>query len=170
MKSILPVVAILLLPACMGGGGGMAASAAPPPLPAATPVDPSFTSMLNQVRADNSVAPLTQDARLTAAAQLHSDDQYRMGRMTHIGSDGSGVEDRVRAQGYIPIIWGENVARGHRDEHEVLFGNDVSIGWVDSPRHQANNINPVFEDFGIAKTGSGSQRYWTLVFATEARP
>ena len=158
MKSILPVVAILLLPACMGGGGGMAASAAPPPLPAATPVDPSFTSMLNQVRADNSVAPLNQDARLMRAAQVHSDDQYIMRKMTHDGSDGSTVGVRVKAQGYDWTMVGENVASGFQDERSVMDG------WIGSPDHQANKIHPLYEDFGIAKTGSGSHRYWTLVF------
>lgn len=84
-----------------------------------------------------------------------------MGRMTHTGSDGSNAGERIIRQGYNPRTWGENVARGYQTEESVLQG------WVNSHGHQANNINPNFEDFGLAKAGSGSQLYWALVLAAE---
>ena len=84
-----------------------------------------------------------------------------MGRLTHTGSDGSNAGQRIRREGYDWITWAENIAQGYRTEADVLNG------WVNSPGHQANNIDPAFEDFALAKAGSGSNQYWTLVFATE---
>lgn len=147
----------------MGGCATMNTSTVNTPVPAAPqlPADSSFATMLNGVRADNGAAPLSYDARLRRAAQAHANDMLAMGRMTHRGSDGSDAGQRIRREGYDARTWGENVARGYQTEAVVLNG------WVNSPDHQANNINPDFEDFALAKAGSGSNLYWVLVFAAE---
>lgn len=169
MKRLLCIISAMALSACMGGSG-MTTSAAvvapvvPPPsapIVAPAPTPTTFEGMLNQVRADNGSAPLSYDARLGRAAQVHADDMLSMGRMTHTGSDGSNAGQRISREGYNWRTWGENVARGYQTEEAVLEG------WVNSPGHQANNINPAFEDFGLAKAGSGSQLYWALVFGAE---
>lgn len=171
MRFLAFALSAFVLAACGGGSGGgggspvdVSSSAAPPTTPSLpdTPsVDGSFQSMLNGVRAANGAAPLTYDARLGRAAQAHANDMLAMGRMTHTGSDGSNAGQRIRREGYDWIAWGENVARGQRNEEAVLNA------WVNSPPHQANNVNPNFEDFALAKAGSGSNQYWALVFATE---
>lgn len=171
MKSLLSILTICALAACGGGGSGSNVDASMnPPLPSgpsnpqpALVVDSSFTGMLNGVRADNGSAALTYDARLGRAAQAHANDMLAMQRMTHTGSDGSNAGQRITREGYNWSTWGENVARGYQNEASVLNG------WVNSPGHQANNINPNFEDFALAKAGSGSNLYWALVFATERR-
>ena len=168
MERLVCIISTLALSACMGGSE-MATSAsvlAPVPPPSAPIVAPAptpttFEDMLNQVRADNGSAPVSYDARLGRAAQVHADDMLSMGRMTHTGSDGSNAGQRISREGYNWRTWGENVARGYQTEEAVLDG------WVNSPGHQANNINPAFEDFGLAKAGSGSQLYWALVFGAE---
>ena len=171
MKAALSLLAICTLSACMGGGNGVVSSSAMvgsslatavPSLPQA-PVDNSFAGMLNEVRADNGSDPVTYDARLGRAAQIHADDMLAMGTMTHTGSDGSNAGQRITRQNYQWRTWGENVARGQQNEESVLNA------WVNSPGHQANNVNPNFEDFALAKAGSGSQLYWELVFASERR-
>ncbi|MEL6840676.1 MAG: CAP domain-containing protein [Pseudomonadota bacterium] len=175
MKTIFATLSICVLAACSSGGSGGSADdvtsssttptvvAAPqtPSAPTVPNVDQSFQGMLNGVRAANGAAPLSYDARLGRAAQAHANDMLAMGRMTHRGSDGSNVGQRVSREGYDWITVGENVARGQRNEEAVLNA------WVNSPDHQANNVNPNFEDFALAKAGSGSSQYWALVFATE---
>ncbi len=174
MRASLAAIAVCLLAACSGGGGSDGSpviipsdnpssptAPTPPPGPTLPNVDESFEGMLNGVRAANGAAPLTYDVRLGRAAQAHANDMLAMGRMTHTGSDGSNAGQRISREGYNWITWGENVARGQRDEEAVLNA------WVNSPGHQANNVNPNFEDFALAKAGSGSSQYWALVFATE---
>lgn len=166
MKQVFAISAICALSACMGGGTDRLATAGAPlpttsPVPSSLPAPTTFADMLNAVRANNGSNPVVYDARLGRAAQLHAEDMLAMGRMTHTGSDGSSAGQRIIRQGYNPRAWGENVARGYQTEESVLQG------WVNSPGHQANNINPNFEDFGLAKAGSGSQLYWALVLAAE---
>ena len=171
MRSALAVFALCSLPACMGGSVDQTLATMGAPTPSTTqvtvtpsapaPAPTTFAGMLNAVRADNGSAPVSFDARLGRAAQVHANDMLAMGRMTHTGSDGSNAGQRITRQGYNWRTWGENVARGYQTEASVLNG------WVNSPGHQANNINPNFEDFGLAKAGSGSQLYWALVFASE---
>lgn len=164
MKIILPLFAVCALSACMGGGSGsdatVSTSSATVDVPSVTE-SANFASLLNDVRLDNGASPVSYDARLATAAQIHSNDQLAMGVMTHTGSDGSTVGDRVTAQGYNYALVAENVAWGYQTEESVM------TGWTNSSGHHANNINPDFEDFGIAKAGSGSNQYWTLVLGTE---
>lgn len=170
MRNIFALTAICLLPACMEGSStSVSTSSSSSGLPTSVgsvsgptaSESTSFASLLNNVRLDNGAGTISYDARLAAAAQIHSNDQFNMGVMTHTGSDGSSVGDRVSDQGYNFSIVGENVARGYQTEESVM------TGWTNSPDHHDNNIDPRFEDFGIAKAGSGSQTYWTLVLAAE---
>jgi uncharacterized protein YkwD len=118
-------------------------------------------SRTNTERAAAGLAPLTVDAQLSAAAQSHSQDQANRGVMTHTGSNGSSVADRVTAAGYVWSSVGENVAYGYRTSSSVMDG------WMGSPGHRANILTPSFTQIGmgIARTASGTP-YWTMVLAT----
>lgn len=168
MKTTFAILAICLTAACGGSGGSTSntptvTSAAPPAPTAPTPVEAAptgdFGSMLNAVRANNGASAVTYNAQLGNAAAGHANDMLRNGFFSHTGSNGSSVGDRVTAAGYQWRTVGENIARGQRDEEAVLQA------WVNSPGHQRNNVNPAFEDFALAKAGSGSQQYWVLVLA-----
>lgn len=131
------------------------------------PNDPSTASLLliavNQARASGTkcgeawrvpTAPLTLNTQLLAAAQAHSDDMLTMRKMSHTGSDGSGPGDRIRRTGYRAGWWGENVAAGYRSVEQVM------AGWLGSPGHCENIMNPNFTEFGAGEAGY----YWTQVF------
>lgn len=130
----------------------------------ATPseINKSFGTLLNNTRAANGAGSVTFDSRLAKAAQRHADDLNDNDlALSHTGSDGSNVGDRVTDAGYNWSNVAENVAQGQADVNEAMDG------WTNSPGHHANNINPVFEDFALAKAGSGSKRRWVLVLAKE---
>ncbi|MEO1641174.1 MAG: CAP domain-containing protein [Pseudomonadota bacterium] len=170
MKHVVAMIAICGLAACGGAGGSMSTSTSTSSSSAVqaslAAVDAtsgqSFGNMLNAVRAENGVGALIFDDRLGTAAQVHADDMHSNSFMSHTGSDGSSVRDRVIAQNYTPTIVGENVAWGYRSEESVLRG------WINSPDHQDNNTDSRFEEFGLARAGSGNNQYWALVLATEA--
>jgi uncharacterized protein YkwD len=164
MKTTISVLAICLTTACGGAGGSMsnapsAVSISLAAVDAAT--DRSFAGMLNDVRAVNGSGAVTYDSRLGTAAQRHADDMLANDFFDHVGSDGSTVGSRVTDAGYRYSIVGENIGKGYADEEAILRG------WITSPGHQRNNVNPRFEDFALAKTGAGSNRYWVLVLASE---
>ncbi|CAG8754041.1 18188_t:CDS:2, partial [Dentiscutata erythropus] len=51
---------------------------------------------------------------------------------------------------------GENVAEGYSDEKSVM------AGWMASPGHRDNILNPGFKDAGFAQAGT----YWTQDFGS----
>lgn len=153
-ESVLPTVSSV--PSARVASPPVAAASAPTTAPAAT----SFVGLLNGARADTGAGAVAYDARYQAA-QVHADDMLANDYFSHTGLDGSNAGDRIRAAGYVPRAWSENIARGQQSEAEVFQA------WEDSPGHRANNHNPNFEDFALAKAGSGSNLYWVLVFASE---
>ncbi|WP_290648476.1 CAP domain-containing protein [Aquisalimonas sp.] len=103
---------------------------------------------------------LSWNDQLASAARGHSRDMAETGRISHTGSAGETLRDRIEAAGYQARAWGENVASGQRDIEAVVQA------WLDSPGHCANIMNPAYEEFGAAvKQGQDGSPYWTLVLA-----
>ena len=119
----------------------------------------AFERQINRIRGTNNASALSYDAKLAHAAQRHANDMVRNGFFDHKGSNGSSVGQRVTAVGYTWSMVGENIAQGQSSALEALRG------WTNSPGHHANNIDPKFTNFGIAKAGSGSKTTWVLVLA-----
>jgi uncharacterized protein YkwD len=103
---------------------------------------------------------------LGRAALEHSKDMARHSELAHEGTDGSTPAQRVSRQGYAWRTVGENVAAGPTSADEVMSG------WLASPAHCENLMDPRFSEMGIgwtvdAKSVSGV--YWTQVFAAPRR-
>ena len=86
---------------------------------------------------------------------------------SHTGADGSTVGDRVQNSGYQYSNAGENIAAGQ------TTAVDVVEGWINSPGHRANILNPNYTEIGVGyeylqnDTGSiNYNHYWTQVFGT----
>lgn len=162
----------ILLVACGGSGGApvidiedalddaSVARFGPVESAPATSGDVSFGSILNDLRLDRGHAAMTYDARLDAAAQKYAVEQSRISGLSHVGTDGSSVYDRIVAEGYDPRGWAENLAKGQQSEAAVLQA------WINSPGHNAN-LNAPLEDFALGVAGSGRSLSWVLLLATE---
>jgi uncharacterized protein YkwD len=83
-----------------------------------------------------------------------------MGQLSHEGSEGEVLADRLGAAGYEASAWAENVAAGHQDATTVV------AAWLDSPGHCVNIMSADYTEFGVGidRDTSGT-RYWTLVLA-----
>ena len=97
--------------------------------------------------------PVRWNDTLALAAKEHSKDMYTNNFFSHTGSDLSSMGVRIRRQGYSWTICGENIGKGYRTEEQVI------TGWMNSPGHCSNIMNPKFKEIGVAKMGD----YWTLV-------
>lgn len=112
-----------------------------------------------------STTALDWDCKLAQAATGHSGDMAQYNFFSHTSSDGTGPGFRIDAQGYQARTWGENIAAGYSSIDAVM------TGWLDSPGHCANIMNPDFTELGMAfieDSGSDFGIYWTQVFATPA--
>ncbi len=119
-------------------------------------------AQVNAQRTAAGLAPLRENAQLSAAAQRHACDQAERGFFSHTGSDGSDVVARVSSAGYSTCLTAENTAWGQRDPATVM------AGWMGSPGHRANILRPRVEEIGIgfAPRVEGQRGpQWVQVFA-----
>jgi len=103
---------------------------------------------------------LSTSTQLNDAAAGHARDMLKKKFFDHRGSDGSQPKDRVLRAGYKSRLTGENIALGPESAEEVVDG------WLDSPGHCANIMDPRFQDIGVA-VASGKKRgqiYWVQTF------
>ena len=100
--------------------------------------------------------PVTWNDKLELAAGDHCSDMYENDFFKHAGSDGSNAGTRITRRGYNWSTWGENIASGYTSEQAVI------TGWINSPGHCKNIMNPKFKEMGIAKV----DKYWTQIFGT----
>lgn len=82
----------------------------------------------------------------------------------HKDRDGRTPGDRAELSGYIGRQIGENIAAGQDTSRKVLDG------WLASPGHCANLMNPQFRDLGAAYSvdpKSDAGIYWTALFGSQ---
>ena len=100
---------------------------------------------------------------LAGIALGHSADMARHDYFDHRGRDGAEVAQRASRAGYRWQRIGENIAAGQGDDAQAV------AGWVASPGHCANLMNPGFTEMGAAYAVDGASRgkiYWTQVLGT----
>lgn len=107
------------------------------------------------------VAPLAPSRLLDEAALQHARDMARNGYFDHAGRDGSQPKQRVARLGYRSRLTGENIAYGPESAEEVV------AGWLASPGHCANIMEPRIQEMGIgfAVGRSRGAIYWVQTLA-----
>ena len=106
-------------------------------------------------------APLAWNATLGTVAQEHSRDMANNNYLDHKDRDGRTPGDRAELSGYGGQLVGENIAAGQDTVGKVVDG------WLASPGHCANLMNPQYQELGAAyatdpKSNAGI--YWTAMF------
>ncbi len=99
--------------------------------------------------------PLKWNDTLENAATIHTKDMYNNNFFSHTGSDGSNVGTRLKRLHYNYSACAENIANGYTTEEAVVKG------WIESPGHCKNIMNPKYTHVGCVRKGN----YWTMVLA-----
>lgn len=151
MKSaIVAAIACLGLSACVEGTSNTS-SVIPVNTTTAAPVHlanvSGMAALLSQVRAENGRGPVTEDRRLTAAAQAYAQDLAAHDYFSHTGRDGSSFSDRARAQGYT-CSRAENLAFGNMSQAQLV------ANWMNSSGHRANILLRDATEFGYGHAGN----------------
>jgi uncharacterized protein YkwD len=147
---------------------------APPiPLPDLQESGRVILALVNAARAEGrscganayAAAPaLAWNGQLAEAALAHSRDMAAHAYFNHTGRDASVAATRAARAGYRFLRVGENIAYGQES------AQDVVAGWLASPGHCANIMNPVFTEMGSAFAagvdGKRMRIYWTQEFGT----
>ncbi|MFC3460831.1 CAP domain-containing protein [Massilia haematophila] len=150
----------------------LARPAPPLALPDQMEVGRTILALVNEARATarycgsryfQPARPLAWNEALAQAAREHSSDMAAHRRFSHRGSDDSEVAQRATRVGYRWRHIGENIAAGQTSAQEAV------AGWLESPGHCANLMNPDFSEMGagyaISRARMPGFAYWTQVFA-----
>jgi uncharacterized protein YkwD len=106
--------------------------------------------LINRVRAHYGLRPLAFNSHLRDSATGHSDSMVAHDYFAHEGPGGS-IDRRVSRAGYLSraraFTIGENIGGGHGRR----YGSPMSVfeGWMHSPPHRANILDPSYRDFGV---------------------
>jgi uncharacterized protein YkwD len=118
----------------------------------------------NRIRTDAKQNTLEASKKLHAAAQAHALDMAENRKMSHRGSRGSTLTDRIKAKAYRYRRAGENVAAGRFTVERLMKG------WMDSPHHKANILGG-FSQIGVGcAIDEDGKRYWCVNFGLPAAP
>ena len=121
-------------------------------LPADVALEAQLLTLTNQARLDNGVGTLAQDEGLAQAARHHAEEMARLGYFSHTSpvAENATVSQRVARSGSFVGMLGENLALvGSTDTAQT-----TTTGWLESPGHRANLLNPTFTHVGF-----GTARY-----------
>jgi len=117
---------------------------------------------LNEYRISKGLSALTYDERLNSTAELHAEDIASAGILSHTGTNGSSLGDRVQLQGYYFSTASENAASG-QTSWDAAFKS-----WKNSPGHNENMLRDDVSELGLAfvsEPTSKLQTYWVMVLA-----
>jgi uncharacterized protein YkwD len=120
----------------------------------------SSTTVIDQVnteRAQVGLQPLAYNGKLETAAVLKGADMTAEHYWAHVGPDGKQPWDWMQQTGY-PYVWaGENLAEGYATNRGVIEG------WMESPTHRANVLNPHYREAGVSVSCGVTNKPTTLV-------
>lgn len=102
-----------------------------------------IVNFTNEYRSQHGLQSLTLNPNLSNAAQTHSQDMAVNDFFSHTGSGNTKVGDRTSSAGYQSGYVAENIAAGY------LTAEEVVRGWMNSPGHRENILNPKFQEIGV---------------------
>ena len=147
----------LLLAGCGGGGGA-------PPAAGSSVVSPGLAVAIyqqaNEARWDAGLDPLRWHDRAAGVAVTHAQGMRIRRALVHADAEGRDAGQRLEAAGIRPLAWGENLAHGSGDPAAIV------AGWLASPTHRANLLEPRFTHMAVGTAGGGTDVWSTQVFLT----
>lgn len=99
--------------------------------------------LCNIEREKAGVAPLTLSDDLIFIAQIRTDEQTEVGKISHTRPDGTSWSTVFQNVSVKKRTWGENLIQGYATPESVVEG------WMNSPGHKANILRPSFKQLGI---------------------
>lgn len=116
--------------------------------------------VINELRAERGLDPVSLHPRVSAAAQVHAEYLASIRKLDHLGPGGTDTGDRLQQAGFTWWAWGENVGAGFVDP-AVLVDT-----WYGSRSHRAQLLGDYpYIGVGVAVTPD-SVPYWVLVVAS----
>ena len=112
--------------------------------------------LVNQIRTQNGLKPLTANWELSRVARYKSQDMLENGYFSHNSPTYGSPFQMITAFGLSYRTAGENIAKGYASAQAVVNG------WMNSSGHRANILNSSYKQIGVGYVAQG--HYWTQMF------
>ncbi len=112
--------------------------------------------LVNDIRRENGLQPLTANWELSRVARYKSQDMLDNRYFAHNSPIYGSPGQMVKAFGLSYRAVGENIAKGYSTPQAVV------TGWMNSSGHRANILNASYKQIGVGYVSSGN--YWTQMF------
>mgnify|MGYP003294236060 FL=1 len=112
--------------------------------------------LVNEIRKQNGLRPLTANWELSRVARYKSQDMKDKGYFSHTSPTYGTPFQMIRAFGLSYRTAGENIAKGYATPQAVVNG------WMNSSGHRANILNASYQQIGVGYVAQGN--YWTQMF------
>lgn len=113
-------------------------------------------SLINSERARHGLGKVRRSEPLEHAAARQACDLAARKKLSHVGTDGSTVKQRVKGAGYAMRFANENIGYGFRSPASAV------AWWMNSPGHRKNILEPRVREIGVSLTQSNTL-YWATV-------
>ncbi|WP_342528423.1 CAP domain-containing protein [Chryseomicrobium sp. FSL W7-1435] len=125
-----------------------------------TTYEQSLLDKVNEARAEVGVDALLYDPHVAKVAQLKAQDLLTSNYFDHVSPTYGGPSEMLTEFGVEWMASGENIAAGQ------LTVEEVHEGWMNSPGHYENIVNPMFTHIGFGFTEGGGDygTYWVQMF------
>ena len=112
--------------------------------------------LVNEIRQQNGLKPLTENWELSRVARYKSQDMLDNSYFAHNSPTYGTPFQMMKAFGLSYRTAGENIAKGYASPQAVVNG------WMNSSGHRANILNVSYTQIGIGYVAQGN--YWTQMF------
>ncbi|NLK51179.1 MAG: LysM peptidoglycan-binding domain-containing protein [Syntrophomonadaceae bacterium] len=130
-----------------------------PPTTGISAFEQQVIDLTNAERTKAGLAPLKYNAELSQVARLKSEDMRDKNYFSHTSPTYGSPFAMLQQFGISFTAAGENIAAGYATPQEVVNG------WMNSPGHRQNILNPNYTQLGVGYAAGGSYRhYWTQLF------
>lgn len=112
--------------------------------------------LVNEIRVQNGLKPLTEHWELSRVARYKSQDMADNRYFSHTSPTYGSPFQMIKAFGLPFRTAGENIAYGQRTPQAVVNA------WMNSSGHRANILNASYTQIGVGYVAAG--HYWTQMF------
>ena len=123
---------------------------------AVTSFESEVVRLVNEIRVQNGLKPLTANWELSRVARHKSQDMRDQGYFSHTSPTYGTPFQMIKSFGLSFRTAGENIAKGYATPQAVVNG------WMNSSGHRANILNASYTQIGVGYVAQG--HYWTQMF------
>ncbi len=120
----------------------------------------NIIDLTNQTRANLSLGVLKENTKLDQSAQAKANDMLQQQYFAHVSPNGASPWSWFAAAGYRYTYAGENLAV------HFTSAEDVQEGWLASPTHRANIVQPNYTEMGVG-VAMGTFEGFDSIFVVE---